>query len=93
MCPVLNHVADKTLTPETSLLKSCYDYHIPSRSIAGVDQQLNDSMIDGMGVNLHSNRFTISGFPQWYPFGVGDRYQKQDDTTQFRFVIEEKTGR
>lgn len=91
VCPVLNKHADQNLTPESSLEKACFDYHVLSRSDPSCAQAtLNDTMIDGMGVNLHANRFTISGFPQWYPFGVGDLYQKQDETTQFRFVLEEK---
>ena len=36
------------------------------------------------------NLFEISGFPQWYPFGVGDRHQQEDATEQFRFVFEER---
>ena len=52
---------------------------------------LTDAMIDGMGINMLSNRFTISGFPQWFPFGVpGVNYQQQDETMQFRFAIEER---
>ena len=47
-------------------------------------------MIDGLGINLHANLFTISGYPQWYPFGVvGVNYQEADETTQFRFSVEE----
>lgn len=60
-CPVLNRVADTALTPESALEKACFDYHIPSAADPGVEKQLNDSMIDGMGINLHGNRFTISG--------------------------------
>lgn len=60
-CPVLNRVADAVLTPESALEKACFDYHIPSAADPGVEKQLNDSMIDGMGINLHGNRFTISG--------------------------------
>ena len=48
-------------------------------------------MIDGLGVSLYANLFTISGYPQWYPFGiVGSNYQAADETTLFRFSIEEK---
>jgi hypothetical protein len=90
VCPVLNNVADSSLTPESTLAAACFKYHIPSSTDPGVDQQLNDSMIAGMGFNLHANLFTISGFPQWYPFGIGARYQVQDATEQFRFVIEEQ---
>jgi hypothetical protein len=87
-CPVLNKVADATLTPESSIQKTCFDYRIPGR-IPG-RPQVTDAMIDGFGINMHNNRFTISGFPQWYPFGVGDRYQKEDETMKFRFLIEER---
>jgi len=48
-------------------------------------------VIRGLGINLHNNRMGISGFAQWYPFGVGIRYQKQDETAQFRFQIEERS--
>ena len=47
-------------------------------------------MLDGMAINLHQNFFGISGFPQWFPFGVGDRYQKDDEHLQFRFAIAEE---
>ena len=76
--------------PEAALSASCFDYNIPSTDPkTSGHPQLDDTMIDGMGFNLHANRFEISGFAQWYPFGVGDQYQQQDETTQFRFVIEE----
>jgi hypothetical protein len=82
---------DSTLTPENSLLKSCFDYKIPNHADKNTPQQLTDAMIDGMGINMLANRFTISGFPQWYPFGVpGVNYQQQDETMQFRFSIEER---
>ena len=48
-------------------------------------------MIEGLGINMHTNRMGTSGFAEWYPFGVGAAYQKQDETCQFRFVIEEKS--
>ena len=88
-CPVLNKVAHPDLTPEQALLQSCFDYHLPSAKDPELQRQINDSMIEGMGINLHSNRFTISGFAQWYPFGVADRFQSQDCEETFRFVIEE----
>ena len=38
----------------------------------------------------YANLFTISGYPQWYPFGIaGSNYQEADETTLFRFSIEE----
>jgi len=87
VCPVLNSVWDSRLTPEIALQQSCFDY-------GGRDGQLlrpiTDTAIEGLGINLHNNRMGISGFAEWYPFGVGDRYQKQDETAQFRFVIEER---
>ena len=79
------------LTPESSLLQSCFDYHLPSRAGTGAPPPLTDAMIDGMGISMLANRFTISGFPQWYPFGVpGVNYQVQDETMQFRFALEER---
>ena len=85
-CPVLNKVAQSTLTPELSFQRNCFDYRTVA---AGPDPQLTDAMIDGLGINLYNNRMGISGFAQWYPFGVGNRYQKQDETAQFRFMIKE----
>ena len=90
ICPALNKVADGNLTDESSLYKACFDYNIRSKRDPSQSQKLNDTMIDGLGINLHQNRMTISGFPQWYPIGVGALYQKKDETTQFRFVIEER---
>ena len=89
-CPLLNKVADSALTPESSLLQSCFDYNIPISSSDHTPQPLSNAMIDGMGINMLANRFTISGYPQWYPFGVpGVNYQVQDETMLFRFSIEE----
>jgi hypothetical protein len=88
-CPVLNTVADSTLKPESSLLQSCFKYNIKQHS--GQQQRVTDAMIDGVGISLYANMFTISGYPQWYPFGiVGSNYQEADETTLFRFSIEEK---
>ena len=95
-CPVLNTVADPALTPENSLLKSCFKQNIrdktPAPSLHGGQQQrVTDAMIDGVGINMYANLFTISGYPQWYPFGiVGANFQEEDATTQFRFSIEER---
>ena len=52
---------------------------------------VHDVMIAGLGFNLYNNRMGISGYAEWYPFGVGDRYQKEDETALFRFRIEEKS--
>ena len=88
-CPVLNKVADSGLTEEGSLLKACFNQDIKQHS--GQQQQLTDAMIDGLGISLYANLFTISGYPQWYPFGiVGSNYQEADETTMFRFSIEER---
>ena len=88
-CPVLNKVADKSLTPDSSLLKACFKQDI--RNEDGQQQRVTDAMIDGLGINMYANLFTISGYPQWYPFGViGSNYQAEDATTQFRFSIEER---
>ena len=88
-CPVLNEKADPTLTPDVSLQKACDKYDIPSAFDPELQQQLSDSVIAGAGIRLHANLFDISGFPQWYPFGVGDQFQEEDANEQFRFVIEE----
>ena len=88
-CPLLNQIADASLTPSIAMLKSCVGYDIKSTKNQGAQRQLNNSMIGGMGIKLHSNRFTISGFAQWYPFGIGGQFQSQDSEEQFRFVIEE----
>lgn len=88
-CPVLNQAADATLTPEQALERACFKYKIPGPD-GSRQQQLTNAMIDGFGVTLHDNIFGISGFPQWYPFGVGDHYQEQDESQKFRFVIEEQ---
>ena len=61
------------------------------RQHSGQQQRVTDAMIDGLGINMYANLFTISGYPQWYPFGViGSNYQAEDATTQFRFSIEER---
>lgn len=91
-CPVLNKAADRTLTPETALLKACFKQNIHNTGPGGAGQQqpITDAMVDGVGISMHANLFTISGYPQWYPFGVvGSNYQEQDETTQFRFSIRE----
>lgn len=66
-CPMLNRVADSTLTPESTLLKACFEYQITSPVHANQQQQLTDAMIDGVGINLINNRFTISGLPAGVP--------------------------
>lgn len=43
--------------------------------------------VTGMALSLVHNLMPISGFPQWYPFGVGSAYQKQDEASKFRFVV------
>jgi hypothetical protein len=47
-CPVLNKAADPALTPETALQKACFDYKIPGPD-PHREQQVTDSMIDGLG--------------------------------------------
>jgi len=89
VCPVLNEAWDSTLTPETALQQSCFEYGSRANEIL---RPINDTTIDGMGINLHNNKMGISGFAMWYPFGVDERYQKQDETCQFRFVIEEQSA-
>merc|ERR1711924_84600 len=89
VCPVLNKAADSSLTSEAALQKSCFEYDIRPLG-AAYQQQVEDTMIEGLGINLHNNRMGISGFAQWYPFGLGSRSQKQDETGKFRFVIEER---
>lgn len=89
VCPVLNEAWDGTLTSEAALQQSCFEYGNRANESARL---VDDAAIDGLGINLHNNRMGISGFARWYPFGVGDRYQKQDETCQFRFVIEERSA-
>ena len=48
---------------------------------------LGPDQVAGMAVNLLNNLMPISGFPQWYPFGVGGSYQKEDEASVFRFVL------
>ena len=43
--------------------------------------------IAGISMSLVQNLMPISGFAQWYPFGTGDTYQKQDEASRFRFVM------
>lgn len=43
--------------------------------------------VAGMAWCLYNNLMPISGFAQWYPFGTGDWYQKQDEASTFRFVL------
>ncbi len=90
VCPVLNKNAQRELDEESSLAQACFKYDIPSPRDPGLQQSLTDTMLDGMAINLHQNFFGISGFPQWFPFGVGDRYQKDDEHLQFRFAIAEE---
>ena len=77
VCPILNQVADPSLTPEMAVQKSCDKYDIKSSKDNHYQIQLTDAMIDGIGIHLHGNLFDISGFPQWYPFGIGD--MKKED--------------
>ena len=88
VCPVLNRAADAKLTPESALQQACFDYSIHPDGPR--EKQLTDAAIDGLGVNLYNNRMGISGFPLWYPFGFGESYQRLDETTRFRFFIEER---
>eukprot|EP00662_Eupelagonemidae_sp_cell21_P031234 gene31234-17669_t len=48
-------------------------------------------MVDGMAMSLHQNLMPISGFAQWYPFGTGKYYQRQDEQSLFRFVVREQS--
>ena len=91
-CPVLNTAANRTLAPDEAMQMACFEYEDFVRHTLHSTRapQLSDAAIDGLGINLFNNRLGISGFPQWYPFGLGDRYQARDETTQFRFVIEER---
>ena len=54
--------------------------------------------VGGMALQLHANRMGISGFPQWYPFGIKSShpllkpgsYQKADENMLYRVVIREQ---
>lgn len=41
----------------------------------------------GMALNLYNNLMPISGYAQWYPFGTGEFYQKEDESMSFRFRL------
>ena len=88
-CPVLNSAGKVAVN--TTRVKNCFMVDDGARRQKnGADSSLNDTMIDGMGINLHNNKMGISGFAQWYPFGVGRLYQGQDESAKFRFVLEER---
>ena len=44
--------------------------------------------VNGVAFSLMQNLMPISGFNQWYPFGVGKHYQKQDENSLFRFAVQ-----
>lgn len=56
--------------------------------------------VGGMGLQLHSNRMGISGFAQWYPFGIKSPYprlhphlapyQEADENLLYRFELHEQ---
>lgn len=46
--------------------------------------------VTGMAFNLLNNMMPISGFNQWYPFGTGEFYQKNDTASRFRFRLYEQ---
>ena len=41
----------------------------------------------GMAINLYNNLMPISGYAQWWPFGMGQFYQKKDESMSFRFRL------
>ena len=64
---------------------------------------LHSFVAGGVALQLHNNRMGISGFAQWYPFGIkgdggaqskkkggGGPYQKADENMLFRFKIGER---
>ena len=71
---------------------------------AGGQQQLNRTAgcptthscrsfgVGGMAFQLHSNRMGISGFAQWYPFGIKGKgtYQEDDENILYRFSVSEQ---
>jgi len=48
---------------------------------------LTPDLVGGMAFSLQHNLMPISGFAQWYPFGVGNYYQRQDEASLFRFEL------
>ena len=48
---------------------------------------LTPDLVSGMAFSLQHNLMPISGFAQWYPFGVGSQYQQQDEASLFRFEL------
>jgi hypothetical protein len=47
--------------------------------------------VTGVAVNLMNNLMPISGYAQWYPFGTGDQYHKEDEASRFRFQLHESS--
>lgn len=50
-------------------------------------EPLGADQVSGMALNLYNNLMPISGYAQWYPFGTGAFYQKQDESMSFRFRL------
>jgi hypothetical protein len=48
---------------------------------------LTPANVSGAAVSLYQNLMPISGFAQWYPFGVGSRYNGVDEASVFRFTV------
>ena len=90
-CPLLNQIADASLTLSVAMQKSCVGYDIKSTKNQGAQRQLNNSMIGGMGIKLHSNRFTISGFAQWYPFGIGGSFSHKIPRSNFVLSLKRRS--
>lgn len=48
---------------------------------------LSPHNVSGTAVSLLQNLMPISGFAQWYPFGVGEHYNQADQNSAFRFKL------
>jgi hypothetical protein len=48
---------------------------------------LTPTNVSGTAVSLYQNLMPISGFAQWYPFGVGESYNTADQNSVFRFRL------
>ena len=53
---------------------------------------LGPELVEGVAFSLQQNLMPISGFAQWYPFGVGAAYQAQDEAALFRFELRDVAG-
>ena len=75
LCPIVEHVG---------LLGNATPMGEGNPSLPDGPSKVN---ISGVSASLVQNLMPISGFPQWYPFGVGSDYQAEDENSIFRFEL------